>query len=140
MHWFYYKRTILNLFKSKTNDNNNMFKKSFKDKSKKNKQVTPSQPTFTRVRTPRQDEVIGIVEQRVGANRMFIKCLDGKERNCRIPGALRRRLWIRAGDTVIVKPWEFDTDTRGDVLYKYTPAQVEWLKRKGFLKEVEGEF
>lgn len=115
-------------------------KKKFKDKSKRNKKVTPSQPTFTRVRTPRQDEVIGIVEQRVGANRMIIKCLDGKQRNCRIPGALRRRLWIRPGDTVIVKPWEFDKDTRGDVLIKYTPAQVGWLKRKGFLKEVEGEF
>ena len=118
-----------------------MFRKNFKDKSKKNKARSPTEPQIiTRVRTPRQNEVIGIVEQRVGANRMIIKCLDGKQRNCRIPGALRRRLWIRPGDTVILKPWEFDIDKRGDVLYKYTPAQVEWLKRKGFLKEVEGEF
>ncbi len=117
-----------------------MKKPKFKDKRKKNKPSIPSQSTFTRVRTPRQDEVIGIVEQRVGANRMFIKCLDGKQRNCRIPGAKRRRLWIRPGDTVIVKPWEFEGDKRGDVLLKYTPAQIEWLKRKGFLKEVEGEF
>jgi len=115
------------------------FKKSFKDKSKKNKQVTR---TFevTRVRTPREGEVIGVVEQRVGANRMVVKCLDDKERNCRIPGALRRRLWIRPGDIVIVKPWEFDGDTRGDVLFKYTPAAIEWLKRKGFMKEVKSEF
>jgi len=117
------------------------FKKKFKDKRKKNKpKQLGEQPVFTRVRTPKNEEVIGIVEQRVGANRMIIKCLDGKERNCRIPGALRRRLWIRPGDTVIVKPWEFDADTRGDVLLKYTPAQVEWLKRKRFLKEVESEF
>ena len=113
----------------------------FKDKTKKN---APRQQTstheFTRVRTPRNDEVIGIVEQRVGANRMIVKCFDDKERNCRIPGSLRRRLWIRPRDTVIVKPWEFDGDKRGDVLFKYTPAAIDWLKRKGFIKEVASEF
>lgn len=114
----------------------------FKDKSKKNKPKDyTSVPTeVIRVRTPKQNEVIGIVEQRVGANRMVVKCLDDKERNCRIPGALRRKLWIRPGDTVIVKPWEFEGNTRGDILFKYTPAAIEWLKRKGFLKEVSSEF
>jgi len=112
----------------------------FKDKSKKNKKIAQTEPVFTRVRTPKSNEVIGIVEQRVGANRMIVRCLDGKQRNCRIPGALRRKLWIRTEDIVIVKPWEFDADKRGDILIKYTPTQIEWLKRKGFLKEVEGEF
>jgi translation initiation factor 1A len=93
-----------------------------------------------RVKTPRGKEVIGVVEQRVGANRMIIKCLDGKQRNCRIPGGLRRKLWIRPNDVVIVEPWEFDGDTRGDVLFKYTPAAIEWLKRKGFMKEIKNEF
>jgi translation initiation factor 1A len=114
----------------------------FKNKAKKNKQ--PSQgmqePVFIRVRTPRQNEVLGIIEQRVGANRMIVKCLDGKQRNCRIPGALRRKLWLRPGDTVIVEPWEFETDTRGNVIFKYTPAQIDWLKRKGFIREMTDEF
>lgn len=117
-----------------------MKSKKFKNKAKKNKQTNPEQPAFIRVRTPKNNEILGIVEQRVGANRMIIKCLDGKQRNCRIPGALRRRLWIRPGDTVIVKPWEFESDKRGDVIFKYTPAAIGWLKRKGFLKEIEGEF
>jgi translation initiation factor 1A len=116
----------------------------FKNKSKKNKQSVPgqtgqSQQTI-RVKTPKDNEVIGIVEQRVGANRMIVKCFDDKERNCRIPGSLRRKLWIRPGDIVIVRPWEFDGDTRGDVLFKYTPAAIDWLKRKGFIKEVNSEF
>lgn len=110
-----------------------------KDKSKKNKPTV--QPTIvTRVRTPRNEEIIGIVEQRVGANRMIVKCFDERERNCRIPGSLRRRLWIRPGDTVIVKPWEFDGDKRGDILFKYTPAAIDWLKRNGFIKELTKEF
>jgi len=105
---------------------------------KPNNNEQPNQPL--RVKTPRNNEIIGIVEQRVGANRMIVKCLDNKERNCRIPGALRRKLWIRAGDTVIVKPWEFNSDEKGDLIYKYTPAQIEWLKRKEFIKEVNSEF
>lgn len=93
-----------------------------------------------RVKVPKGSEVIGVVAQRVGANRMLVKCFDGKERNCRIPGAKRRGLWIREGDTVIVVPWEFESDTKGDLIFKYTPAQIDWLKRKGFIKEIEGEF
>lgn len=93
-----------------------------------------------RARIPKNNEVIGIVEQRVGANRMIVKCLDDKERNCRIPGSLRKRLWIRPGDTVIVRPWEFDGDKRGDILFKYTPAAIEWLKRNNHMKEVSNEF
>lgn len=116
-------------------------KSHFKDKSKKNKPLTPFvHQEVSRARIPRGNEVIGIVEQRVGANRMIVKCLDDKERNCRIPGSLRRSLWIRAGDTVIVKPWEFVKESRGDILFKYTPAAIEWLKRKGFMREVASKF
>lgn len=113
----------------------------FKDKSKRNTPIQhPTGDGPIRVKTPRDNEVIGIVDQRVGANRMIVKCFDDKERNCRIPGSIRRTLWIRPGDTVIVKPWEFDGDNRGDLVFKYTPAQIEWLKRKGFIKEVLSEF
>ncbi len=101
-------------------------------------QPSPNQPI--RVRIPRNREVIGIVEQRVGANRMIVKCFDEKQRNCRIPGSLRRKLWIRPGDTVIVEPWEFDGDKRGDIVFKYTPAAIDWLKNRGYIKEVVNEF
>ena len=47
---------------------------------------------ITRVRLPGKGEVIGIIEQRLGGNKMMVKCLDGKNRNCRVPGRLRRRL------------------------------------------------
>ena len=118
-------------------------KGKFKDKSKKNKGFAPRESVFqevTRARIPRNNEVIGIVDQRVGANRMIVKCFDDKTRNCRIPGALRRSLWIRPGDTVIVEPWEFDLDNRGDILFKYTPAAIEWLRRKGFIKDLGNGF
>ena len=47
---------------------------------------------------------------------------------------------VQIGDTVIVKAWEYDSDKRGDVLYKYSPASIEWLKKKGYIKEVASEF
>lgn len=113
----------------------------FKDKSKRNKAPVKGVPQVViRVRTPREGEVIGVVDQRVGGNRTIVKCLDDKERNCRIPGALRRKLWIRPGDIVIVKSWEFEGDKKGDILFKYTPAQIEFLKRKGLLNEIQSEF
>lgn len=115
----------------------------FKDKSKKNKipnRIQPEQQEVVRARVPRNNEVIGAVEQRVGANRMVVKCFDNKERNCRIPGALRRSLWIRPGDIVVVKPWEFEGDKKGDIIWSYTPTQISWLEKKGFLKGIKDEF
>ena len=86
-----------------------------------------------RVRIPRPPEQLGILDQRVGGSRMKVRCMDGKIRLCRIPGKLKRRLWVREGDVLIIKPWEFDGDAKGDVLHKYRPNQVSFLKRKGYL-------
>ena len=93
----------------------------------------------TRVRLPRGEEVIGVIEQRLGGNKMLVVCLDGKTRNCRVPGRLKRELWLRPGDVVIIEPWELDKD-KGDVIFKYRPNQVEWLKSKGYLKKDTLEF
>ena len=93
---------------------------------------------ITRVKLPRKNEVIGIIEQRLGGNKMMVSCLDGKNRNCRVPGRLRRKLWLRPGDVVIIELWELDKN-RGDVIYKYRQNQVEWLRKNGHLKsEKEG--
>ena len=93
------------------------------------------QPEF-RIKVPRENQVLGLIEQRLGGSRMRVKCLDGKIRICRIPGRLKRKLWIREGDLLLIEPWEFDKE-KGDVIFKYQPNQVDWLKRKGYLKELE---
>lgn len=94
---------------------------------------------ITRVKLPRGREVIGIIEQRLGGNKMQVNCLDGKSRNCRVPGRLKRKLWLRPNDVVIIEPWELD-NTKGDVIFKYFPNQIEWLKVKGYLKTEKNEF
>ena len=94
---------------------------------------------IVRVRLPRKEETIGIIEQRLGGNKMLVNCLDGKKRNCRVPGRLKRFLWLRPGDVVIIEPWEFDKD-KGDVIFKYKINQIEWLKKKGYLKSDNLDF
>lgn len=93
----------------------------------------------SRAPLPKGDHVIGILEQRLGGNKMMVACLDGKQRNCRVPGRLKRRLWLRPGDIVIVEPWELDKD-KGDITLKYRQSQIEWLKKNGHLKTEGDEF
>ncbi|MBW2976239.1 translation initiation factor eIF-1A [Candidatus Woesearchaeota archaeon] len=97
------------------------------------------QQEISRIKLPKGNQTLGILEQRLGASRMRVRCLDGKTRICRIPGRLKRRLWVRENDIVIVEPWEFMGEGKGDVMYKYTPTQVVWLKNKGYLKKIEAE-
>jgi len=104
-----------------------------KNKKRKNKPRPNIPEGPLRVKLPRENQVIGIIEQRLGGNKMMISCTDKKSRNCRVPGRLRRKLWLRPRDVVIVEPWEFDKE-RGDVIFKYTPAAIAWLKNKGYLK------
>jgi len=88
-----------------------------------------------RVRIPqkRDRELLGIVNQMLGGRRVVVQCLDNIERMGRIPGKLKRQKWVAVGDVVIIVPWDFQ-DTKGDIVYKYTRPQVEWLRKKGFLK------
>src|SRR3989344_3631170 len=95
------------------------------------------QAEISRINVPRGKQTFGIIEQRLGGSRMRVRCLDGKNRICRIPGRLTRKLWVRENDVVIVEPWEYSGDEKGDIVYKYTPTQLVFLKKKGLLKQLD---
>ena len=103
--------------------------------STKRKRNAEGPEIVTRVRLPRAHdrEVFGYVESLLGSNRLMVRCLDGKERMARIPGKMKKRIWIREGDVVIVVPWDFQ-DEKADVVWRYTGPQVDYLVRKGYLK------
>jgi translation initiation factor 1A len=88
-----------------------------------------------RVRTPRGKELLGTVLEMLGASRFRVDCSDGKERICRVPGKYKRRVWVRVGNIVLLKPWDVQGDERGDIIWRYTPSQANWLVRKGLLKQ-----
>lgn len=99
------------------------------------------QPEVLRVRIPKGAELLGIVKQRLGGSRMRVLCLDGKERICRIPGRLRRALWVREDDVVIIEPWELGGNEKADIIYKYaSKAEVNFLRKKGYLKNIDDDF
>lgn len=90
-----------------------------------------------RVRAPNKKdlELFGVVTQLMGVNNISIMCEDGKERICRIPGKMFKHIWIKQGDLVIVKLWDFQP-TKGDVIWRYLGFQVAALERKGLLTEM----
>ena len=90
-----------------------------------------------RVKLPRQrdGEMFAIVTAELGGARFACFCEDGRERVCRVPGRLKRRVWVRENDYVIVKPWAVEGESKGDILWRYRPLEVEWLKKRGYLKD-----
>lgn len=95
--------------------------------------LTIEQQSF-RLRTPRNGEVLGQVLDLKGGSRMIVECLDGKTRLCRIPGKIRRKLWIKVGDWVLVSPWSIEPNDKADIAFRYTNVQAELLRKKGFIK------
>jgi len=82
---------------------------------------------------PSANDVLGVAVKLLGYDRVLVKCQDGHERLCRIRGKMKRRVWIREGDIVLVSPWDFQSDKRGDIFWRYKRSQAEWLRRKGYL-------
>ncbi len=82
---------------------------------------------------PSQNDVLGVAIKLLGYDRVLVKCQDGRERLCRIRGKMKRRVWIREGDVVLVSPWDFQGDKRGDLFWRYTKSQAEQLRRQGHI-------
>jgi translation initiation factor 1A len=92
-----------------------------------------SEGELNRLVLPGENEVLGIAVKMLGFDRILVKCQDGHERLCRIRGKMKRRVWIRLGDIVLVSPWDFQTDQRGDLIWRYTKGQAERLRRERYL-------
>ncbi len=70
----------------------------------------------------------------MGGGRLMVQCKDGKERLCRIPGKIRRNIWVRDGDIVILVPWEIGGEKKADIVWRYNKMQAENLRRQGYIK------
>jgi len=101
---------------------------------KKKFRLSKEEMEISRIRTPREGEILGIIEAMLGADKVRAKCEDGNTRICRIPGRLRKRVWVRVGDLILVKPWKVQSNERADLIFRYTRTQANWLRRKGFIK------
>ena len=98
------------------------------------KRKVKSEGEFSVTVLPGGSDVMGIAKKMLGFDRILVNCQDGNERLCRIRGKMKRRMWVRLGDIVLVSPWDFQSDKRGDIIWRYKRNQAEWLQRNGYLK------
>ena len=92
-----------------------------------------SEANLGRITLPVGTDVLGVAVKLLGFYRMVVKCQDGHERLCRVRGKLKRRVWVRVGDIVLVSPWDFQSDTRGDIFGRYRKNETAWLRDHGYL-------
>ncbi len=105
--------------------------------SKKNKiKGLKGEEDFSKTVIPKEGQVLGFVEKRLGGSRMRVKGIDGKEYLARIPGRVRKYLWVRENDIVLIEPWMYNKE-KADLIYKYTPTEVNYLRKKGIKVEFD---
>lgn len=82
--------------------------------------------------TPGPNQMIGKVIGLLGSGWAVVLCQDERTRKCRVRGKLRRRIWVKINDIVLVEPWQFQND-HGDILFRYTEGQVDYLLSNGII-------
>ena len=91
---------------------------------------------YIRLRLPnkKKNEMFAIADRLMGGSRINVVCADGKSRMARIPGRMKRKERVRAGDLVIIRPWDIQ-DEKADVVYRYRNTQARILSRRKLLPE-----
>ena len=99
---------------------------------KKSKQ---SSPIIKRARTRKYGQLYAVVREMSGGSRMIALCEDGLTRMIRIGGKHKKRMWCRIDDLIIVQPWVVQEDKKADLVYRYLPAQRNWMIRNNKIPE-----
>ena len=88
-----------------------------------------------RIRLPEtKNQIIGTVIKNLGGSRFSIDCSDGITRMARMPKKLKRHLWLKSGDVVLIDIWEFQSDhLKSDIIWKYKREHIQWLRNNGYL-------
>ena len=81
-------------------------------------------------------ELMGVVKEISGGSRLVALCEDGNTRMVRIGGRLKKKMWTRVGDFIIIKKWQVQSDKKSDLVYRYTKTERDTLRRKGLIPEV----
>jgi len=97
------------------------------------KRQVKNESALKEIRLPEEGELFGRVLKMLGGENVMIKCADNITRRGRIRGKLKRRVWIRDNDIVIIAPWDFKQDERGDIIWRFTLPQVTWLKEQNHI-------
>ena len=84
---------------------------------------------------PNGNKQFAVIREFSGGSRFVALCEDGKNRMVRIPGKLKRRMWCRVNDLILIKPWPIQGDSKSDLVYRYLPAEKNWLIKRDMIPE-----
>jgi translation initiation factor 1A len=100
------------------------------------KKESTGEEEYIRLRLPkkRENELFAIADRLMGGSRINVICEDGKSRMARIPGKMKRRARVRAGDLLIIKPWDIQNE-KADIVFRYSRTQAITLSRRRLLPE-----
>ena len=71
----------------------------------------------------------------LGSGRVEVHGIDGKKRTCTIRGSMRNRVWIHAGDIVLLGLRDFGDENKADVMLKYYDEEARELQELGELPD-----
>ncbi|MFZ0700004.1 MAG: translation initiation factor eIF-1A [Thermoplasmata archaeon] len=77
-------------------------------------------------------ECFAIANRLLGAARIQVMCDDSISRMGRITGKMKKKMWIREGDLLIVRPWGFQ-EGKADIIFRYSRTQAQYLSRRKIL-------
>jgi translation initiation factor 1A len=88
----------------------------------------------SRLPLPRRNrgEIFGVASQLLGAARIKVMCEDNVSRMGRITGKMKKKMWIREGDLLILRPWGFQ-EGKADIIFRYSRTQATYLARRSLV-------
>ena len=99
------------------------------------KNTKQSNYTTKKVKLPTKDEQFAVVIEMSGGSRLTAMCEDGNTRMVRIGGKFKKRMWLRANDLILVKPWPVQENEKADLIYRYLPTERKWILNRNIIPE-----
>jgi len=106
---------------------NNIGGKGFKKRKKKGNNFREDKELV--LKDPKENENYGLVKGAKGNGRFDIETPDGTVKLGVLAGKHRKRMWVNAGDIVLVGIWDFQED-KCSILHKYSEDHVQKLVEK----------
>ena len=97
-------------------------------KGKKGKKVT--EENKRKISFKEEDQEYCQIVRLLGDCRAEGTCFDGKTRICLIRGSMRKKVWVKTGNIVIVSLREFQDD-KCDIIHVYKDEEVKTLIKLG---------
>merc|ERR1719184_201759 len=109
-----------------------------KSNKSKNRKLKKSQVVKRALTLKEQNQEYARVESLCGDGRMMVNCMDGASRLGKVRGQMRKRVYVRVGDWVLVSLREID-QKKCDIILKYSEDECRQLKKQNEIKEFDEE-